>query len=50
MAAEAAVREKDRLIRETRQIADALREHSSRYETLATSAAKDREAILTVAD
>jgi hypothetical protein len=49
-AAEAAVREKDRLSREARQIADALREHSSRYETLATSAAKDREAILTIAD
>ncbi|MCO5993063.1 hypothetical protein [Actinoallomurus rhizosphaericola] len=46
-AAENAVREKDRLIRETRQIADAFREHRARYETLATSVAKDRDAILT---
>ncbi|MCO6011200.1 hypothetical protein NE236_40230 [Actinoallomurus purpureus] len=49
-AAESAVREKDRLIREAGQITEAIREHRSRYETLATSAAKDRDAILTIVD
>ncbi|GAA4609076.1 hypothetical protein GCM10023195_36220 [Actinoallomurus liliacearum] len=49
-AVEGAVGEKDRLVREARQIADTLREHRSRYETLATSAAKDREAIHTFVD
>ncbi|GAB3987417.1 hypothetical protein GCM10029978_106150 [Actinoallomurus acanthiterrae] len=47
-AAQAAVREKARLTREAGQITEAIREHRSRYETLATSAAKDRDAILTI--
>ncbi|GAA0368795.1 hypothetical protein NE235_34810 [Actinoallomurus spadix] len=46
-AAESAVREKERFLSETRQIADAFRELRARHETLATSVAKDRETILT---
>ncbi|GAA4633994.1 hypothetical protein GCM10023196_073770 [Actinoallomurus vinaceus] len=48
VAAEAAVREKARITREAGQITEAIREHRSRYETLATSAAKDRDAILAI--
>ena len=47
-AAEAAAAEKARRTREAGQIAEALREHRSRYETLATSAKEDRDAILTI--
>jgi hypothetical protein len=48
VAAKAAVREKARLTHEAGQITEAIREHRSRYETLATSAAKDRDAVLTI--
>ncbi|GAA4633995.1 hypothetical protein GCM10023196_073780 [Actinoallomurus vinaceus] len=46
----AAAREKAALAVEAGRIAEALREHGSRHETLATSAAKDRDAILTIVD